>query len=109
MNEKLEPGAPLVSKINIPDSDVSGWMKALLESGFNMEEVESMLIGANDKYALLRLKVYLQDEMKIMEEMAKQKFGQPPTEEQKKALAELILARLRKIKLSDLERGVRGR
>ncbi|MGC8775937.1 MAG: hypothetical protein ACP5QN_01320 [Minisyncoccia bacterium] len=53
-----------IEKISIPDKAISDWMKTLYEEGFSTEEIDSILMNANETYK----KIKLSKEEKIIKE-----------------------------------------
>lgn len=39
-----------IEKISVPDSDMAGWIKVLMEAGFSEEERDEILINLNKTY-----------------------------------------------------------
>lgn len=104
-NEQEEKGE--LREAGIPDEDAMNWMKTLYDIGLDFQEIEEVMIRLNDTYAKTILQKFIEEEMVIIENEFKIRFGKELTAEQREKLLHLTLERLKKISLTDLKRGIR--
>ncbi|MBI5733174.1 hypothetical protein HY967_04495 [Candidatus Jorgensenbacteria bacterium] len=95
------------TRISIPDDDAVNWIKIFQEIGMNSEEIDTAMIRLNDTYAKMKIGKYVDDEVARLIAELQRSTGKQTTEEQFVVAYNMVFERLRKIKLSDLERGIR--
>ena len=80
--EKINPHEKIVG-LNIPDSDLNGWLQELQQSKLTSEEIDAFLAHLNKNYAskLLTKAAKVESELKGSVAYLEEKFGHPITPE----------------------------
>jgi len=85
---------PRVESLKIPDDDAQNWIRQLGELGFSAEEIENIMIKANDTYASVKFRGDLEDGLSKYEKLLN-KLGWHSDEETKEAARRAVLEDLR--------------
>jgi len=90
-------GSSSVEGMQVPDSDMQGWIETLHEGGFTPEEIDGILIHLNETYAEEKLKNLIDAEIATVEHYLELQHGSVFTDEGREAVRKVILDKLRKI------------
>jgi len=99
MKENIFPKNNLggrIEKMSIPDEDMAGWIKNLIEAGFSAEERDEIFIHLNKTYrdAKLSLEEQIEREIKLLEEEAYAKHKMILVHHQRENLRKIIKEKL---------------